>query len=68
MISRVLLSLLTLSPLGLVGQIDGDNIFSVDQVISIDLAFPQADFWSLLEANYEADENEYIAAHFDLDG
>ena len=25
-------------------QIDGDNIFSVDQVITIDLAFPQDDF------------------------
>ena len=52
--------------MGLVGQIDGDNIFSVDQVIAIDLAFPQADFWSLMEANYEADENEYIAAHLTL--
>ena len=29
----------------LVAQIDGDNIFSVDQVISIDLVFPQDDFW-----------------------
>ena len=58
--------LLALSPLGLIGQIDGDNIFSVDQVISIDLAFPQADFWSLLEANYAAEENEYIAAHLTL--
>ena len=66
MTSRVLLSLLALTPLGLVGQIDGDNIFSVDQVIAIDLAFPQADFWSLLEANYEADENEYIVAHLTL--
>ena len=66
MISRVLFSFLVLFPLGLVGQIDGDNIFSVDQVIAIDLAFPQADFWSLLEANYESDENEYIAAHLTL--
>ena len=65
MISRVLLSLLAFAPLGLIGQIDGDNIFSVDQVIAIDLVF-QADFWSLLEANYEADENEYIVAHLTL--
>ena len=28
-------------------QIDGDNIFSVDQIISIDLAFPQDDFWGI---------------------
>ena len=66
MISRVLLSLLALCPLVLVGQIDGDNIFSVDQVIAIDLVFPQDDFWSLLEANHEADDNEYIAAHLTL--
>ena len=43
-------------------QIDGDNIFSVDQVISIDLAFPQDDFWGDLQTNYAADENEYIPA------
>ena len=43
MISRVFLSLLTLCPLVLVGQIDGDNIFSVDQVIALDLTFPQDD-------------------------
>ena len=41
-------------------QIDGDNIFSVDQVISIDLVFPQDNFWEELQSNYEADENEYI--------
>ena len=48
------------------GQIDGDNIFSVDQVISINLDFPQADFWQQLEANYEAEENTYIAADLTL--
>ena len=47
-------------------QIDGDNIFDVDQVVSIDLEFPQTDFWTQLQANYDADENEYIAAHLTL--
>ena len=47
-----------LSPLWLQAQIDGDNIFSVDQVI-MNLDFPQADFWTQLQDNY-ADQNEYI--------
>ena len=47
-------------------QIDGDNIFSVDQVIAIDLAFPQDDFWGELQTNYAADENEYIPAMLTL--
>ncbi len=45
---------------------DGDNIFSVEQVISINLDFPQADFWEQLQENYDADENEYIVAHLTL--
>ena len=61
-----LLPVLLFSPLLLSSQIDGDNIFSVDQVISIDLAFPQANFWDQLQENYEADDNEYIAAHLTL--
>jgi len=61
-----LLPVILFSPLLLSSQIDGDNIFSVDQVISIDLAFPQANFWDQLQANYEADDNEYIAAHLTL--
>ena len=47
-------------------QIDGDNIFSVDQVITIDLAFPQDDFWGNLQTLYEAGENEYIPAMLTL--
>ena len=47
-------------------QIDGDNIFSVDQIISIDLAFPQDDFWGDLQTHYAADENEYIPAMLTL--
>lgn len=51
---------------GVHAQIDGDNIFSVEQVIAIDLAFPQPDFWTTLQANYEADESEYIPAMLTL--
>ena len=47
-------------------QIDGDNIFSLDQVISIELTFPQEEFWGDLQLNYEADENEYIPAMLTL--
>gem|GEM_PF-205291 len=47
-------------------QIDGDNIFSVDQVISINLDFPQPDFWELLVDHYEAEGNTYIAADLTL--
>ena len=55
-----------LSPGWLLAQIDGDNIFSVDQVISVNLDFPQADFWTQLQDNYNADENDYIVAHLTL--
>lgn len=50
----------------LFAQIDGDNIFSVNQVISIDLTFPQEDFWGDLQTHYETDENEYIPAMLTL--
>ena len=47
-------------------QLDGDNIFSLDQVISIELTFPQEEFWGDLQLNYVADENEYIPAMLTL--
>ncbi|MDA9817232.1 CotH kinase family protein [bacterium] len=34
-------------------QIDGANLFSTNQVVSIDLDFPQSDFWQQLQDNYE---------------
>lgn len=34
-------------------QIDGANLFSTNQVVSIDLDFPQNDFWQQLQDNYE---------------
>ena len=55
-----------LSPFWLQAQIDGDNIFSVDQVISVNLDFPQANFWTQLQDNYSADQNEYIVAFLTL--
>lgn len=47
-------------------QIDGDNIFSTNQVINIELNFPQADYWNQLTENYESDDNEYISADLTL--
>ena len=55
-----------LSPFWLQAQIDGDNIFSIDQVISVNLDFPQANFWTQLQDNYSADQNEYIVAFLTL--
>ena len=34
-------------------QIEGANLFSTDQVVTISLDFPQSDFWQQLEYNYE---------------
>ena len=39
--------------LNIYAQIDGANLFSTDQVVSIELDFPQSDFWQQLEYNYE---------------
>lgn len=47
-------------------QIDGDNIFGQDQVISVNIDFPDANFWNILVANYEADNNDYLAGHLTL--
>lgn len=47
-------------------QIEGSNLFQNDQVIIIDLEFPDANFWTLLTNNYEADANEYIPAHLTI--
>ena len=47
-------------------QIDGDNIFSTNQVITIELEFPQADYWDQLVDNYQADDNNYITAALSL--
>ena len=55
-----------LSPFWLQAQIDGDNIFSIDQVISVNLDFPQANFWTQLQDHYNADQNEYIVAFLTL--
>ena len=65
---KSILSLLVVVSMALAGfgQIDGDNIFSVDQVISVDLAFSQDQYWQELVANYEAGENVYIPANLTL--
>jgi hypothetical protein len=50
-------------------QIDGANLFSTDQVVSIELDFPQSDFWQQLQDNYEnidVNGSVYIAANLTL--
>ena len=43
-------------------QIDGDNIFGQDQIISIDLTFADGVFWNTLTSNYELDDIPYESA------
>tara|TARA_B110000285_G_scaffold87290_1_gene100002 strand:+ start:24572 stop:26098 length:1527 start_codon:yes stop_codon:yes gene_type:complete len=50
-------------------QIEGANLFSVDQVVQINLDFPMSDFWEQLEFNYEnidANGSVYIPANLTL--
>ena len=50
-------------------QIEGANLFSTDQVVSIELDFPQNDFWQQLEYNYEnmdVNGSVYIPANLTL--
>lgn len=64
--SFFLLTLSALFTFSLQSQIDGDNIFSQDQVVTIDLMFDNANFWTTLTSNYTADLNEYIPAHLTI--
>ena len=55
--------------LSLHAQIEGTNLFSADQVVSIELDFPQNDFWQQLQDNYEnidVNGSVYIAANLTL--
>ncbi len=45
-------------------QIDGDNIFEEDQIITIDLTFSQEGFWDSLVLNYET--STYMMADLEL--
>ena len=50
-------------------QIEGANLFSIDQVVNIELDFPQSDFWSQLEDNYtnmDVNGSIYIPANLTL--
>lgn len=50
-------------------QIEGANLFSTDQVVSVELDFPQSDFWQELESNYEnidINGSVYIPANLTL--
>ena len=59
-ISNSVILLLMFLSLNLFSQIDGDNIFNEDQIITIDLTFESTDFWEILETNYET--GTYIEA------
>ena len=63
-----LLSLILFS-IKLFAQIEGANLFSSNQVVTIELDFPQSDFWQQLEYNYEhidANGSVYIPASLTL--
>lgn len=63
LISAVLISTVVHS------QIEGDNLFSSNQVVNIELDFPQNDFWSQLEDNYnnmDINGSVYIPANLTL--
>jgi len=47
-------------------QIEGDNLFSQDQVIAIDLTFADGVFWNTLTTNYATDDNPYVIADLTL--
>lgn len=49
-----------------IAQIDGDNIFATNQVITIQLEFASPNYYSELVALYQADENEYLPADLTL--
>lgn len=54
MISKLKYSILLFvyMPFYILGQIDGDALFSTDQVITIELTFSQPNYFDSLEANY----------------
>lgn len=41
--------------LNVFAQIDGDNIFAEDQIITIELTFEPSNFWEILQENYETE-------------
>jgi spore coat protein CotH len=43
------------------GQTEGNNVFGSDQVLSVDVTFYNSNFWSILNDEYEGDQN-YIPA------
>ena len=43
------------------GQTEGNNVFGSDQVLSVDVTFYNSNFWSILNEEYEGDQN-YIPA------
>ncbi len=67
MMNRILLLFLTtLFSNILFTQIEGDDLFAPDEIVTVNLEFPDWNYWTTLTANYAADENEYILAFLTL--
>lgn len=58
------LFIITAISLNLHSQIDGDNIFADDQIITIELTFSDSNFWDILVTNYEIET--YLEADLTL--
>ncbi len=43
------------------GQVEGDNVFESDQILGVDISFYNSNFWTLLNDEYDGDQN-YIPA------
>ena len=44
-----------------IAQTEGNNVFGIDQVLSVDVDFYDSNYWSLLNDEYNGDQN-YIPA------
>lgn len=44
------------------GQTEGNVVFGTDQILQVDVTFYDADFWSLLLAEYDGEQNDLPAA------
>ena len=56
------LAFLVLAPLSTAfAQTEGNNVFGTDQVLAVDVSFYDSDYWSLLNDEYDGDQN-YIPA------
>ena len=57
------LILATLSSIS--AQTEGDNVFGTDQILGVDVSFYDSNYWSLLNDEYDGDQN-YIPAEISI--